>query len=371
MAADKIGAKRILVVTTASGRGVWKQAFRDWSPTRQRIVVGAPDVTFHEPVVGISSWDSLVRWRFAPGRWDVIILDEDQKAVNPAAARAIAVYGQPYEFGARLIVKDAIVEPADRVWHLSGNPAPHDLGNLWFRMRASCPERLLWSAAKGWPEVLRFDKFRERYCVVKPKQLPNFQTIEVVFGGRNEAELRDRLEGMFLRRTQADVGIRPPSYEFLPLTLSARVRAKADADVDRAAVLAAVDNGETDILEMHLGSLRRVTGLIKAEAVVEAVKDFFDEGNEKIVLAYWHREVGDLLDEGLRRFGVIRLDGATSPRAREKCASDFRQKSKRVFLAQIAAAGEAIDLSPANELWFVETTFSPKDLEQMSLRITN
>jgi hypothetical protein len=42
-----------------------------------------------------------------------------------------------------------------------------------------------------------------------------------------------------------------------------------------------------------------------------------------------------------------------------------------VFLAQIDAASEAIDLSAADTLWFVETTFSPKSMQQMGSRISN
>ena len=42
-----------------------------------------------------------------------------------------------------------------------------------------------------------------------------------------------------------------------------------------------------------------------------------------------------------------------------------------MFLAQIEAAGEAIDLSAAAVLWFAETTFVPRQMRQMSLRITN
>ena len=98
---------------------------------------------------------------------------------------------------------------------------------------------------------------------------------------------------------------------------------------------------------------------------------FEDGGVEKLVLAYWHKNVGDILETGLSRYGVVRLDGSTSARGREQAETEFRQKKRRVFLAQIIAAGEAIDLSPANELWFVETSFSPKDMDQMSKRITN
>lgn len=42
-----------------------------------------------------------------------------------------------------------------------------------------------------------------------------------------------------------------------------------------------------------------------------------------------------------------------------------------MFLAQIEAAGEAIDPSALAVLWFVETMFSPKSMKQMSLRVTN
>ena len=66
------------------------------------------------------------------------------------------------------------------------------------------------------------------------------------------------------------------------------------------------------------------------------------------------------------------MAGSTSPQDRLECEVEFRLDPKcRVFLAQIDAAGEAIDLSAAAELWFVETTFSPKAMKQMGSRISN
>jgi len=359
LAADAIMAKSILVVTTASGRGVWRKAFPTWSALDRRISVLGTDPANVETDVAIVGWGSLEN---IPGaiakRPDLIILDEDHKAVTPGAARTRRVYGE-------------IVRPGDVCWHLSGTPAPHDLGNMWMRMRASCPERLAADAARGWGDVTDFDDFKARYCVKRMKRLPSNEWIEVVFGGQNEAELRARLEGMYLRRTQEDIGIRPPSYELLPLIVSERRRRECDGDLDRGSVIAAIEDGNTRELDMHLGTLRRVTGAIKAHEVVDAVKEEFDCGLEKLVLAFWHKEVGDILATGLSRFGVVRLDGATSPKERETAEVRFRQKANRVFLGQIVAAGEAIDLSPANELWFVETSLTPKDMGQMALRITN
>ena len=368
IAADLVLAQSILIVTTASGRGVWRKAFPTWSRMSRSIRVLGVDRA-KEADVDIVSWGGLnhVDRKRRP---QLIILDEDHKASSPEAQRNRDVYGLSIGDGRELLTAQAIVRPEDNVWHLSGTPMPHDLGNTWARMRVSCPERLEADTRRGWPDVVEFTAFRERYCIVKRKKLSNFTFIPVVFGGRNEAELNARLEGMYLRRTQADVGIRPPSYEMLPLIVSASQRAQVKAS-DEVKVLAAIDANMTREVDMELAALRRVTGVIKAGAVVEAVKEELDGGVEKLVLAYWHKNVGDILETGLSRYGVVRLDGSTSARGREQAETEFRQKKRRVFLAQIIAAGEAIDLSPANELWFVETSFSPKDMDQMSKRITN
>jgi SNF2 family DNA or RNA helicase len=88
-------------------------------------------------------------------------------------------------------------------------------------------------------------------------------------------------------------------------------------------------------------------------------------------LAFWHRDVADILMEGLEKFGVTGIDGSTPTPAREANVADFQSGKKRVFLAQIQAAGEAIDLSAAAEMIFVEMSSVPKDGAQMSLRVTN
>ena len=136
-------------------------------------------------------------------------------------------------------------------------------------------------------------------------------------------------------------------------------------------ILDAAEKGNTYDLEMELGAIRHITGVIKARAVVEAVKEEFDCGLQKMVLAYWHRDVGDVLEQGLSQFGLIRLDGSTSPNDRETMERRFTAPSIRIFLTQIEAGCEAIDLSPADELWVVEYATSPRQMDQISKRITN
>jgi len=376
MACDDTLAETTLTVTTASGRPVWARAWPEWSAfSLPSVIMAGSSAKLPAAPRVIVSWGDVanpsVRNELMKRRWDRILLDEGHNAKNFEAKRTQAVYGTPYEDGLGLAVDTALFHHGLGTWSLTGTPIPNAPNDLYPMMRALCPDRL--RAFDGFPDVTRYPDFLHRYCVVRMKALPRgFRKIPVVVGGRNLEELRARLGDFMLRRTQADVGIRQPVYETFPLAVSARMLKEADGDLDRTQILAAARAGETKLLEMELGPLRRHTGALKARAVVQAVKDEFDGGLDKIVLAYWHREVGEILKESLASYGVVGIDGATSPDKRGEAEQRFlHDKKVRVFAGQIQAAGEAIDLSSASELLFVETSLVPKDMAQMSKRITN
>jgi SWI/SNF-related matrix-associated actin-dependent regulator 1 of chromatin subfamily A len=363
MACDDNFDDSVLVVTTASGRPVWRRAFQHWSifPRERLRIVGWPELT-----------NAMTRAALLRDRWDRIILDEAHAAKNFETKRTQAVYGTLEQGGQLLNQSTALVAKGRGVWCLTGTPLPHDPSDIYPMMRALCPERLKADPAKDWPDVTRYEDFRDRYCKWRPKKLSAWRSIIVIMGGKNERELGDRLKGFILLRTQQDVGIRAPIYETLPLAVSPRAIRELEGDLQATEILEAAKAGNTQQLDMHLGPIRRITGEIKARAVVDAVKEEFANGLDKIVLAYWHKDVGQILKDGLHEFGVTGIDGSTSPGQREQAEQQFLNDPKtRVFLGQIEAAGEAIDLSSAATLWFVETTFSPKAMKQMSLRITN
>lgn len=363
IAADLIFAQTILVVTTASGRAVWQAAFKDWQAVPRSVGL-APDIAD----VTICSWAGAVqpaiRASLLRRRFDLLILDESHYAKTFDAARTCAVYGDAVAADLALRTR------ADAVWCLSGTPLPNSPADLFPMLRALAPRRL--AAAGDLPDVRSYDAFMARYVQTRPKRISRFRSIQVVTGGQNLDELAQRLDGFMLRRTQADVGIRGPRYELRPLLVSDKLRRSVEANVDHSAVLAAAEAGDTRSLEMHLGPLRRHTGLIKAQAAVEAVQDELENGLDKIVLMAWHTDAIELLSARLRAYGAVSLSGATSPKHRKDAAEAFQQDERcRVFVGQIQAAGEAIDLSAASTLWFVESSFVPKDMAQAALRITN
>ncbi|MGE0211799.1 MAG: SNF2-related protein [Parvibaculaceae bacterium] len=377
MAADYIFARKILIITTASGRAVWKRGLPEWSifPRRVQVITETTTINPSTDCV-IVGWPSIaepkVRARLLRVEWDLIISDEDHYAKNFEAKRTQALYGLLDGDGARLLTSGALFAKAKRCWTLTGTPLPNSPFDMYPRLRALAPERLAGDAKREWPDVTREGDFKKRYCITRPKRISNFRSIDVIVGGRNERELAERLEGFVLLRTQEDVGIRPPVYETFPLGVTDQVRTRIERDVDTAKVLAAAEAGDTKALEMHLGPLRRLTGRIKAQLVVEALHDEFGCGLDKIVLGYWHKEVGEILRSGLSRYGVVGIDGSTPASTRQVAEDHFRNDpDMRVAVNQIAAAGEAVDFSAAATLWFVESSFIPKDMKQFALRITN
>lgn len=358
MALDGVGAKRTLVVTTASGRPVWRRAFEQWSwvSPDARVAYSKPtaaDVAADRLIV---SWDGLTRYGADLPSYDTVILDESHYAKSWGAKRTQAAYGEKGAGG--------VCAKAERVWCLSGTPMPNGPHEMHPMLRALAPDRL---------DVLGYDEFLRRYCITRPKRLSRWNTIQVVVGHRNMDDLKARLAGFWLRRTQADIGIREPIFEVLPIHITAAERREVEASLgdDARDILDAAETLETQSLEMHMGPMRRVTGGIKARGVAQVVKDEFAGGLDKVVLMCWHKDVMDFLAAELSKYGVVRVDGSTSPYHREQAQEKFRSAETRVFIGQIIAAGEAIDLSAAADLIFVESSFVPKDMKQAALRITN
>jgi SWI/SNF-related matrix-associated actin-dependent regulator 1 of chromatin subfamily A len=369
IAADYVLAQKILIVTTTSGRAVWRRAFADWSSFGRKVQILSPkDKLAADTDVAIVAWGSistpsLLLQLVRP--WDLVIGDEAHYAKNFSAKRTQAFYG--IALGTNLICRNAIASWSGAVWLLTATPIPNTPADLFPMMRALAPERI---------EGLHDEsEFLARYTVMKPVKLGKWvgaKTMMVPIRGKNEAELKERLDGFWIRRTQADVGITSPVYETFPLLVSPKMLAAVDGDLNREQILAAAQSGNTKELDMMLGPIRRMTGEIKARAVIDAVKEEFECGLDKIVLMHWHRDVGDILHQGMSAYGVVRIDGSTPALARATAEDAFRNDPRfRVFVGQIQAAGEAIDLSAASELMFVETSTIPKDMSQAAKRITN
>lgn len=373
--AELANAKRLLVITTKSGRAVWHAAFATWAPQRPAPIIIPDTKGVPEGDTLIVSWAGVAAPRVHQGlrsrEWDLIVADESHYASSPDAKRTQALYGsESPDVG----LTQALCARASRVWALSGTPAPNAPCDLHPLLRALAPERLLADDARGWKDVSKYDDFLNRYCKWRMKKLSRWRSVRVVMGGQNVTELKERCQGFWLRHTQKEVGIQPPAFEMLPLTISEKQRREIEAAAtpELRQVLKAADAGETRDLEMHFGPLRRLTGGMKAIALAELVRDELNGGMRKVVLMSWHVGTVELLAEKLQDFGAVVIHGGTSATGRAAAIQAFQTDSHvRVASCQMVAAGEAIDLSASDELIFCESSFVPQHMSQAALRITN
>lgn len=345
-ACDLVNAKNILVVTTASARLNWLNEFRLWSRRKDRSMSAWLTI---KPEAGtdvvVVAWSNVInkniQFVLAAREWDAIILDESHYAKNPTTKRTQAVY-------------NTLAPKAARVWCLSGTPAPNAPDDLFPMLKALAPHTIA-----EYPDLFAFQR---RFCVMLRRNINGYPR-DIVIGGKNEDDLRCRIANMTLRRKlPLDVGIR---YSAVHVAGSV-----SDGDIDQAEIIAAAESGDTRTLDMHLGVLRRLTGKVKAKGAAEMVSEALDGGQDKIVVFAWHHDVIDYLDELLWQYKPVGIDGRTPAGKRQEAVEAFQNDpERRVFIAQIQAAGEAITLTAANRAVFVEQSFVPKDMAQAVRRI--
>lgn len=350
IACDFVFARTILVVTKSSARAQWGREFREWGWVRNvQVIYSGSETVSAEADVVVVGWGMIFRdgllAQLTARSWAVLILDESHEAKGQLSRRTLAVYHN-------------LVPRSKCVWCLTGTPVPNAPNDLHTMLNALAPERI---------DRMNYDQFMRRYCVLRKKYVGG-QWIEYAIKGKNEEELRDRLTGFWLRRTQKEVGIGEPIYSVLALHIDGRLPQVSDAEVQ--AVIDAIETGER-LDDVQFSTVRRLTGMILVPAIIEAAKDVLDDGLDKLVIMAWHTDVIDALRDGLSSYGVAGIDGRTAPTKRDAEVQAFTGPAKRVFVGQILAAGEAIDLSAACELWLAELSPVPKDLAQAALRITN
>jgi SWI/SNF-related matrix-associated actin-dependent regulator 1 of chromatin subfamily A len=328
-AAVQVGADSPLVICPAIARDMWR---RQW--TRWGTMCG----------LNIMSYDELVRHtaqQVTPFH-DLLILDEAHYARNTSAQRT------------RLALK--LANRAERVWLASGTPLPNGhAGNLYAALRAVWPDELTELGIKNEAGFLH------HFCVT----VPTDYGLKVV-GNRNVPQLREILSRIMLRRTESDeIDLPPLHWEefFLPATALA-------PEITELGVEAR--GWEDDIpQDTHFSTARRLLGELKAPVVGDLLASELEDGAyQKIVVGFYHREVGRHLRERLSSFGSLYIDGQTTPVERARRIQLFQQiPDFRVMVAQLQTAGTAVDLFAANEVALVEQSWLPDDNIQFVKRV--
>lgn len=281
--------------------------------------------------------------------FEAAVLDESHKAVRDTAQRTVRTLD--------------LIKRVTRVWPLTGTPMIRYADDLWPLCNALWPKYL---DSLG---IRSESGFRRRFCTMRngfvtgSRQFTLRTLHEVLEGGRV-------MPAVVRRRTLAEVApLMPPVtsrvYE-LPLTGDERRRVNAELPKDILARLEAAD--ATLDGEAHIATARRALGILKAPSAAELALD----APGKVIVIYWHHEVGDLLQLRLgEQVPLVRLDGATPMIHRQPIVDAFNKPAgPKVFLLQMQAGGEAINPhEECSHLLFAERDWSGAVMDQALRRV--
>ena len=328
LAATKLNLQKVLVVCPAIARQQWLYEWHRWYE--------AHGVRLKQPMLEIYSFDQARRSAevLKKGHWDLVIVDEAHFAKNPEAERTKLIYG-----------KDGLGWRADRLWALSGTPAPKHAGELWAMLRAF--------GAVG----MSYREFTDRYCTF------NKWTGKII--GTNVyriPELKQILSKVMLRRTLAEVAPELPAIDFQFLNVDPLEK----VDLPNTPISDGIEESDFDYGD------RQAVAMAKVLPLVEQICFAIENGLlERTVVFGWHTAPLEALTAALmaRGIGAATLTGKTSPGQRQWVQQKFREGGVQVVAANILAAGTAIDLSAASHGFFIELDWVPGNNVQAANRL--
>lgn len=342
--ANEIEAERVLVICPAAIRLQWARRIGEWS-TRggwRRLV--HPITHGRKGVHPKADWTiisyDLARTpplgkALARQRYDLIVLDEAHylKTITSRRTRAIFGGGEGREFA-------PLIETASRCLALTGTPLPNRPREAYTLARSLCFDSIDW---------LSEDKFNDRFNpTAKIEGIGRdgrpFVRIDERTG--RHAELQNRLRANFMvRHLKREVmpQLHMPIYDLVQLeptrAIKAALAAESLLDIDPENL----EGADMAILG-HVSVVRREMGIAMAPSVADYVEVLLSGGEKKLVLFAWHIEVLNILQERLAKHGVVRIDGSTSPPARERLVRRFiEEPSVDICLGNMLALGVGTD----------------------------
>lgn len=354
---------QVLIVAPAGARLDWKREFwRVCPPLASNLATLGQ---YRSPVAGINlcSYEYATRERKKLERdWDMVVIDEAHYLMNRESGRTKALYGA-------LCADGGIVGRAERVVLLSATLQPKDPSDLWTHMRRLFPELIQTvrgSTADYWKFFFTFCDAWKYYRNPRDAMAGNNRFEWRVTGGKNLGMLQRKLSRVMLRRTIKQVYGDRVVIRCVDLPVSATPPAceMHFSEGQRAAIVEGAED------ESYMAWIHDV-GLQKVAGVAEYARGrLLDDPNLKLLLFAWHRDVMQAYAAALQDFKVAFLPGGLTDEQRARQRELFNQ-DHRVCVAQMAAAGEGIDLSAADECILAEPSAVPKTNWQCGNRMVN
>ena len=368
---DFSGAKNALIVCPASLKLNWARELSMWLTRKLSVGVIKPGKTnWPNTDIVVINYDLLKKYdeQVKAREWDVLVLDEAHYLKGGGkVARARAAFGNRNE-GVKPI-------RAKRKVALTGTPIDNRPNEIWPIIHYLEPA--VWSSWRA---------FVIRYCDGKQTAFGYDSK-----GASNLDELQDRLRATaMIRRLKEDVlkELPPKTRQILALPsngaeheIAAEMEAftncreriselRAKFELAKAAVVDGDYRQATEKLRegvseafTAMARARKAVAIAKLPTMIDHVEEALDAGN-KVIFFCHHREVHDSFTHhfGERAVGIIGGDSI----ANRQAAVDAFQKDKsiRLFVGSIGAAGVGITLTASSHVIMGELDWVPGNMVQ-------
>jgi len=373
-ALNKEGAKHNLIVAPSVALHNWEMEIGQWSYQDMDPFVARKLTDRPKPgQTLICSFDFMAaNYEKLDLNFDAVVVDEAHFLKSPTAKRARAI-----------LSKKGAVHKAKRTWFLTGTPMPNNPSELWIMLYVF-----------GVTD-LSYDNFVAKFCLTKDTP----RGLKIIGADRFQIpELKKMLSQIMLRRLKRDVmeklpplkhiikGVEPGLVDFSNAATFGEyfypVPQRQDLferiEKEQKLIESVFENtksphGKVTALASiadSVGAARRYAGLQKVEPTVEMICNAHDWGHwDKAVVFAYHADVIEALKRELKRFKPVVIYGRTNPKTRVKNLRKFKEnKGCKIFIGQILAAGTAINLTNASDIYIVEQDWVPGNNAQAIMR---
>ena len=215
----------------------------------------------------------------------------------------------------------------------------------------------------GYLETVR--QYDHKKCRTVVKKVWNFR------GASNLDELNALLRERFMiRRVKKAVLPQLPDKRVSIIDLSAPAKIRRSIEIVNELsdqIIRSIETGARMPPLEGISSARKELAIEKVKPSVEFIETMLSH-HEPVIVFCHHTEVADALQEALKEYGVSRITGSISQKARDKAVEDFQDGTNQVFIGNIQAAGTGLTLTASSKVIFVECSWVPGENAQAADR---
>jgi SNF2 family DNA or RNA helicase len=206
-------------------------------------------------------------------------------------------------------------------------------------------------------------RFRDMYGIMK-----NGRRGAVVKKAKNTKDLSDKLSNFMIRRTQSEVFDMPQKQQ---------IRYKIDKDdfkVEYDGLINELKNKTNyAAIHGHIMAINKLTSTIKVKEAINITEEVLEYGKKIVIFCSFTEPIITLKNIfASKNIKSVLVDGSVDMNERRKLIKQFWEDDEcNVFLGNMRAAGEGINLSCASDIIIMNYPFTPKELEQPIERCTN